>query len=285
MSTTNQTVDWSLLQSTLVLGEIVEARDAYTGGHLWRVTQYARAIAEKLEMSRDEQYRLTLGAFLHDIGKVGIPDAILLKPSKLSFDEFAIMQNHPVIGAELISDHPLGDLVYDIVRHHHERLDGTGYPDRIGGSEISDFAGIISVADVFDALTSWRSYRPRIETDTAFQILDEARDQHVQGEWVDALRAAYREHGIDNILLHSSTDRALIECPGCGPIVVLPEDPAPGDMIHCPACLGVMTLHTGPDDRLVASPGEGKLAPSDVPPTADKRAVMEVLETLRAAAA
>ncbi len=146
------------INTLMVLGQMVELRDEYTGGHTKRVTEYATALAERMELATEDIEWIKLGTPLHDIGKVGISDEILQKPGKLSAQEFAKMQTHTIIGAEYLSTIPELHPCIPIVRNHHERWDGTGYPDRLAKTDISILARIVSVADAFDAMTSNRPY-------------------------------------------------------------------------------------------------------------------------------
>src|SRR4029453_15764204 len=141
------------------LSNAVEARDAYTGKHAERVTAYGIELAQATGLNTDMLPELEFGFLLHDVGKVGVPDAILFKPGALSEDEFALIAQHPVIGSEILRDVEfLGDGKL-VVRHHHERWDGSGYPDGLSGDDIPLAARIISVADAFDAMSCDRPYR------------------------------------------------------------------------------------------------------------------------------
>lgn len=140
------------------LAEMVELRDKYTGGHTNRVTRYATLIAERMELPRDQIELIKFGTPLHDIGKIGIRDAILQKPGRLTAAEFAEMQTHTTLGAEYLAGIPELHSIIPIVRSHHERWDGTGYPDRLARTDISLLARIVAVADSFDAMTSHRPY-------------------------------------------------------------------------------------------------------------------------------
>ncbi len=146
------------LKTIMMLSQIVELRDEYTGGHTQRVTRYAVMLAEKLGLPEDQLELVKFGTPLHDIGKVGIDDAILRKPGRLTAAEFAIMQTHTTKGTEYLASIPELHPYIPIVRHHHERWDGTGYPDRLGGDEIPVLARIVAVCDAFDAMTSDRPY-------------------------------------------------------------------------------------------------------------------------------
>jgi HD-GYP domain-containing protein (c-di-GMP phosphodiesterase class II) len=141
------------------LSNAVEARDAYTGKHAERVTAYGIALAQAIGLDTDRVPGIEFGFLLHDVGKVGVPDAILFKPGSLDETEFALIAQHPVIGSEILRDVDfLGDGKL-VVRHHHERWDGTGYPDRLAGEAIPLAARVFAVADALDALTTDRPYR------------------------------------------------------------------------------------------------------------------------------
>jgi putative two-component system response regulator len=155
----------------LSLGLTIEARDPYTSGHCQRLAAYATALARRLRLDGDQVVALNRGAFLHDVGKIGIPDAVLLKPGRLTASEYALIQQHTVIGDALCSQLRLLEDVRPIVRHHHERPDGTGYPDQLKGEDIPLMARILSVVDVYDALTTERPYKPALPPDRAVREL------------------------------------------------------------------------------------------------------------------
>ncbi len=140
------------------LTKAIDAKDHYTHGHSERVAAYVVAIASELKLPEDFQEKLEFLALMHDIGKISIPETILNKPSRLSDDEFDLIRTHPEVGAEIIKNIKLIGEYADIVRHHHEWIDGRGYPGGITGEKISLGARIMSVADAFDAMTSARSY-------------------------------------------------------------------------------------------------------------------------------
>jgi HD-GYP domain-containing protein (c-di-GMP phosphodiesterase class II) len=149
----------------------VEAKDGYTHGHSERVARLAVGIGERLGLGPDVLRRLTQGAQLHDIGKIGVPDAVLNKPATLTEDEWDWIRAHPVVGWEIASRAPSLRNALDVIRHHHERWDGTGYPDGRSSTEIPLVARIAAVADVWDALTSDRAYRPAWPADQALSHL------------------------------------------------------------------------------------------------------------------
>lgn len=146
----------------------IESRDAYTGGHVTRVTAYSMAIGEKLKLSDEMISRLRLGGMLHDIGKIAVPDVVLNKPGRLTDEEFAIMKSHAAVGDAIVRPIPQLRPLADIVRHHHERFDGRGYPDGLAGQGIPYLARITAVADTFDAMTSDRPYRKGLPYDVAY---------------------------------------------------------------------------------------------------------------------
>lgn len=148
----------------------IESRDSYTGGHVQRVTAYALTLAQAMGLTAEEQSIVRLGGLLHDIGKVAIPDDILNKAAKLSVEEYDIIKAHPVVGHEILKRIPHLDRANQIVRHHHERWDGRGYPDKLAGKTIPKLSRVLAIADSYDAMTSNRSYR---QTKTHQEAIDE----------------------------------------------------------------------------------------------------------------
>jgi len=153
------------------LNVLLNRRDSGTGGHSLRVLRYAEAIAEELGIQGTELEALRFGALLHDIGKIAIPDSILLKPGSLNRDEWVIMKTHPRLGADLISVVKSLQPAIPIVLHHHEWYNGSGYPDGLMGEEIPLGARIFAVADAFDAMTSVRPYRSAMDVERAIREL------------------------------------------------------------------------------------------------------------------
>lgn len=157
------------LNTITILAQAVELRDAYTGGHTMRVTTYSLLLAQKVQLPASDIDLIRIGTPLHDIGKIGIDDAILRKPDRLTPEEFAQMKLHTVKGAEIIETIPDLKPILPIVRHHHERYDGRGYPDGLGGEAISPLARVVGIADAFDAMTSDRPYRKGMAAEVAFE--------------------------------------------------------------------------------------------------------------------
>ncbi len=151
------------LENIETLRYAVEAKDPYTKGHSDRVSAYSVLLGKKLGLSDKDINTLRVGGLFHDIGKIGVPDNILLKTTKLTSDEYSKIKNHPTIGTHILSNATIFKDTLPIVKHHHERYDGNGYPDKLKGEEIPYLARITAVADAFDAMTSKRSYRDSLD--------------------------------------------------------------------------------------------------------------------------
>lgn len=172
----------------------LDARDRETEGHSTRVSRIACMLAENLGLTGDQLKALERGALLHDIGKIGISDTILHKPGKLTEDEWKTMRNHPDIGARIVEGIPFLNETLHVIRFHHERWDGSGYPNRLRGKEIPTQARIFAVADVFDALTSKRAYRSKASADDALRYLQDQAGVLFDPDIVDVLtRLPYHE--------------------------------------------------------------------------------------------
>lgn len=163
LSQTYEKLEKAYLDSIQTLRYTVEAKDPYTRGHSDRVSEFSVLIGEKLNMSEEDLKTLRVGGLFHDIGKIGIPDSILLKESKLTDDEYSQIKNHPSIGAHILCNAEVFKDIIPIVKHHHERYDGNGYPGKLKGEEIPFMARIAAVADTFDAMTSKRTYRNALD--------------------------------------------------------------------------------------------------------------------------
>jgi putative two-component system response regulator len=178
------------------IARLVEARDQDTGDHCERLTRLGVGLGNRLGLDPELLTALRRGGYLHDLGKIGIPDQVLLKPGKLTTDEWEVMKRHVEIGVEICS--PLRSLkpVLPLIRHHHERFDGSGYPDGLSGDEIPLLARVFQVVDVFDALTVDRCYRDAMSVDEAIAVV---RDETAKGFWdpriVDEFLAMLEEDG------------------------------------------------------------------------------------------
>ena len=161
----NEELERAYLDTIGILRQTVEAKDPYTRGHSDRVSEYSVLFGKKLGLDEKTLHILKIGGLFHDIGKIGIPDSILLKESKLSDEEYSQIKNHPMIGVHMLGDAAIFTDILPIVKHHHERYDGRGYPSQLVGDDIPYVARIAAVADTFDAMTSKRSYRDSLPID------------------------------------------------------------------------------------------------------------------------
>jgi putative nucleotidyltransferase with HDIG domain len=169
------------------LAATVDARDAYTAGHSRRVRHISLAIGAELGLPAGDLEVLAQAALLHDIGKIAIPDVILLKPGRLTAEEWRVMQTHAQEGAQIIERLGFLDAAVPVIRHHHERLDGSGYPQRLRGDEVPLLAQIVGICDVYDALTSHRPYRPALSAEEAARhLVKESAQGKFNREHVDA---------------------------------------------------------------------------------------------------
>ena len=155
----NTELEKAYLDTIGILRHTVEAKDPYTRGHSDRVSEFSILIGQKMNLDSDTIHDLKIGGLFNDFGKIGIPDSIIIKESKLNDNEYSQIKNHPTIGAHILGDAKVFENIIPIVKHHHEKFDGTGYPSGLKGSEIPLIARIASVADTFDAMTSKRTYR------------------------------------------------------------------------------------------------------------------------------
>ncbi len=178
------------------LAAAVDAKDPFTHNHSWQVSAYCRKIAEALTMTASEVEIIELAGLLHDVGKIGIPDRVLQKPDELAPDEWAMMQRHPDLGARILGDNPALAAVVPLVRHHHERFDGRGYPDQLGGNDIPLGAAIVGLADAFDTMTSDRPYRRARTIDQALQEVARCSGSHFHPKVASAFLQVVKAGGI-----------------------------------------------------------------------------------------
>ncbi len=172
----------------------IDAKDPYTQGHSQRVSDLSVAIAKELELDDDELHNILIGSLLHDVGKIGVPDYILLKPGRLTTEEYAQIKRHPAIGKNIMGQVNLLRASLPAISEHHERLDGSGYPLGLHGNQISLMGRIVAVADVFDAMTTDRPYRKGMDTDTVLTYLQDNISDLFDGRCVKALRTNLSHH-------------------------------------------------------------------------------------------
>ena len=197
LSHTYEKLEKAYLDSIETLRYTVEAKDPYTRGHSDRVSEYSVLIGQKLGLPEEDIKTLRVGGLFHDIGKIGIPDSILLKEAKLTDDEYSQIKNHPSIGAHILCNAEVFQDIIPIVKHHHEKFDGTGYPGRLKGTDIPYLARISSVADTFDAMTSKRTYRNALSLDIVKSEIEKCSgsqfDPDIAKLFLDILENEYSE--------------------------------------------------------------------------------------------
>jgi len=183
----------NLFSTLYAFVETIEARDPYTKQHSAMVSKYAMTIAKGCNCESEEIAKLNVIGLLHDIGKIGVPDNILLKPGRLTEEEFEVIKKHPIIGSNIIGHLGMWTEEQKIIRHHHERFDGTGYPDGLKGQDIPLLSRILSVADVFDALTTDRAYRQKMPVDVAVKIIRENSGSQFDSDIVKVFLELYNQ--------------------------------------------------------------------------------------------
>ena len=193
----NQKLENAYMESIETLRYTVEAKDQYTRGHSDRVSEYSVLIGKYLGLSDEDLHTLKIGGLFHDIGKIGIPDSILLKPAKLTEHEYSEIKNHPSIGVHILSNAAIFKDIIPVVKHHHERYDGLGYPSKLKGDDIPYLARIAAVADTFDAMTSKRTYRDSLSLDIVKAEIEKNRriqfDPQVADVFLDILKNHFDE--------------------------------------------------------------------------------------------
>lgn len=191
----NDELEQAYLDTIGILRHTVEAKDPYTRGHSDRVSAYSVLIGEKLRFSDEELHILKIGGLFHDIGKIGIPDSILLKEARLDDEEYSQIKNHPSIGAHILGDVTMFKEIIPMVLHHHERFDGRGYPGQLKGEKIPLIARIAAVADTFDAMTSKRSYRDALPLEIVISEIEKCSgtqfDPKIANIFLDILKNDY----------------------------------------------------------------------------------------------
>lgn len=185
------TLERSRRDALMMLGKAGEYNDFCTGMHLWRMAAYSRCLAAAVGWPADRCELMELAAPMHDIGKIGVPDSVLRKPDKLNDEEWAIMRSHCQIGYEILSasDAKVFELAAEIALRHHEKWDGSGYPNGLSGTDIPESARIVAVADVFDALTMERPYKDAWSIDKAIEIIQHDKGKHFEPRLIDAFSA------------------------------------------------------------------------------------------------
>lgn len=267
-----------ILPSLLVMAWIVEARDPYTGGHLWRVSRFARLLAMCAHLPDGEVARIALGGFLHDLGKIAIPDAILRKPAPLTDGEYDVIRTHPEVGSRSLALHPLAELVRDAVLLHHERPDGRGYPKGLSGNMVPVEARIVSICDAFDAMTSSRPYRRGMPIEDALKIIESGLGKQFDLALGERFIGMGRDGVLDHIVGHSDVGIPLRNCPWCGPILVMHRDQRPGTRIYCRNCAGEFIVDAVADGTLELAPSGDHGTPWDLEPEPDHALITHIVK-------
>lgn len=192
----SEELEKAYLDTIGILRQTVEAKDPYTRGHSDRVSEFSVLIGKKMGLDDETLHTLKIGGLFHDIGKIGIPDSILLKESKLSDEEYSQIKNHPTIGAHMLGDAAVFKDIIPIVKHHHERFDGRGYPSQLAGENIPFIARIAAVADTFDAMTSKRTYRDALPLSVVKEEIEKCSgtqfDPKIAKVFLDILKNDYK---------------------------------------------------------------------------------------------
>ena len=194
LSDTYEKLEKAYLDSIKTLRYTIEAKDPYTRGHSDRVSDISVLIGKKLGLSEDDLYTLEIGGLFHDIGKIGVPDSILLKDSKLTDDEYSQIKQHPNIGVHILSNASIFDDILPIVEHHHEKYDGTGYPGKLVGNDIPYLVRITTIADSFDAMASKRAYRESLNLDQIISEFERCKGTQFDPELTDLFLDILRNH-------------------------------------------------------------------------------------------
>lgn len=174
-------------QVILTFAKTIDAKDKYTSGHSERVASYSREIAKRMGMSDADQQEIYQMGLLHDIGKIGVPDAIINKAGKLTDEEFQMIKKHPEIGAEILTTISELPGISVGAKYHHEKYDGTGYPDKVAGEDIPFPARIIGIADAYDAMTSKRSYRDALPQQVVREEIEKGRGTQFDPDCADIM--------------------------------------------------------------------------------------------------
>lgn len=194
LSETNERLEKSYLEIVETLRYTVEAKDTYTRGHSDRVSAISVLIGKKVGLSEDDLKILQIGGLFHDIGKIGVPDTILRKEGKLTDEEFSEIKKHPSIGANILSTSTIFKDILPIVKYHHEKYDGSGYPENLKGEEIPYLARIASIADSFDAMTSKRTYRNALPLETVISEFRRCKGTQFDPELTDVFLDILENH-------------------------------------------------------------------------------------------
>ena len=238
----------AIVASLLAWAWAVEARDPWTGGHLWRVARLTDLLAARAGMAPQERAQVALAAFVHDLGKLAVPESLLRQREPLSEADHAVLRTHPEMGVRLLAGHPYGQLLHDVVLLHHETPDGRGYPRGLSGPSIPTGARIVGLCDAFDAMTTRRPWREAMSVDEALSTIEVQRGRQFDEFLAQLFLALASEGAFHGVIGHSDEGMPLQHCGTCGPTMVQRREHRAGEHLHCPVC--------GARHRLVATGGE-----------------------------
>ena len=199
LNTKNEQIQRMTMQTISAIANTLDAKDPYTEGHARRVSAYCVQMALELGMSKEDAENLRLVALFHDIGKVGVPDSVLKKPGRLNDEEFEEMKQHTIVGSDIIKDLSMVPGIFIGARYHHERYDGSGYPEGLKGEEIPYIARIIAVADAYDAMTTDRVYRKHLSIDQVLIELERGAGTQFDPDIVDATIKLVKSGELENL--------------------------------------------------------------------------------------
>lgn len=272
------------LSTLLMMASTIESRDPFTGGHLWRVSRFAEMLARRAGMGAVDVHRIAIGGFLHDLGKIAVPESILCKRTALDEDERDIMRTHPDVGARLLASHPLASLAQDAVRFHHERPDGTGYPHGLRGDEIPRDARIVAICEAFDTMTSARPYRKAIPIAAALTVIRDNLGTQFDTRLGEHFLGLADTGMFKHIVGHSDDGTPLQHCAMCGPTLVARREQRAGGLLHCRNCGGEYVLATAINGTLEARQTGRVATARDLEPAPDMALIGRFIEnTVRAA--
>lgn len=194
LADTYEKLEQAYLESIKTLRYTIEAKDVYTRGHSDRVAAFSVLIGKKVGLSEADLKNLEIGGLFHDIGKIGVPDTILLKNSKLTDEEYSQIKQHPNIGVHILSNASIFNDILPIVEHHHEKFDGTGYPSKLAGNDIPYLARITAIADSFDAMASRRAYRDSLDFNVIISEFERCKGTQFDPELTDIFLDILKNH-------------------------------------------------------------------------------------------
>lgn len=207
----NRLLEQNFIRTSLAMINALEANDLYTRGHSERVTNVSILIGHKLKMSIDQLKILRIGAVLHDIGKIGVLSTLQNKSARLSDDELDIVKQHPVIGEQIINPISMDKEICYIILQHHERIDGSGYPNGLKGDDISVYAKIVAIADAYDAMTSGRAYRVNLSHEQAYNEIQACAGSHFDQEYADIFLQIALAYNLSTLDILSSDSLLVLD--------------------------------------------------------------------------